>query len=80
VARLQAVYYRDRDGSEPFREFIAGLTGAQQAALKNQIGRLNSLTDRVPHLAFPHSSQVEGAPGVAMSFRTGALPSSLPAF
>ena len=28
--------------------------------LLNQIDRLNLLTDAIPHLPFPHSSQIEG--------------------
>jgi len=54
------VYFRVVDGSEPVREFIAGLEAKPQAALKRQIDRFNDLSDAVPHLPFPHSSQVEG--------------------
>lgn len=57
---LQAVYYRDVDGREPVREFIGALDEPARAALDNQIDRLNLLSDRVPHLPFPHSSQVDG--------------------
>ncbi|MFW6034208.1 MAG: type II toxin-antitoxin system RelE/ParE family toxin [bacterium] len=60
TSNFQAVYYRDADGREPVREFIASLDDATQAAIDNQIDRLNMLNDRVPHLPFPHSSQVEG--------------------
>jgi phage-related protein len=31
-----------------------------RAALLRQLDRLNDLSDRVPHLPFPHSSQVDG--------------------
>ncbi len=58
--RLQAVYYRAADGSEPVREFIDGLSIRRQVALENQIGRLNLLTTARPHLPHPWSSQVEG--------------------
>lgn len=57
---LQAVYYRAADGQEPVRNFIDELDVETQAALDNQIDRLNLLSDEIPHLPFPHSSQVEG--------------------
>lgn len=57
---FQAVYYRDTDGREPVREFIAALADEERAAIYKQVGRLSLLNDRVPHLPFPHSSQVEG--------------------
>jgi phage-related protein len=61
MARLQAVFYRAADGSEPVDEFIEALGGPdRQAAIDFQIGRLNMLTPTNPHLPFPHSSQVEG--------------------
>jgi phage-related protein len=53
------VYYRDLDGVEPVREFVEALDEEAQAAIDNQIDRLNLLTDQMPHLPFPHSSQVE---------------------
>jgi phage-related protein len=60
VSTLQAVYFRAADGSEPVLEFLAGLDAKPRAALMRQIDRLNDLSDAVPHLPFPHSSQVEG--------------------
>jgi phage-related protein len=57
---FQAVYYRAEDGSEPVLGFLADLDGKSRAALLRQIDRLNDLSDAVPHLPFPHSSQVEG--------------------
>lgn len=60
MARFQAVFYREQNGHEPVREFIDDLDEEEQAALSNQIDRLNMLGDAVPHLPFPHSSQVEG--------------------
>lgn len=57
---FQAVYYRDARGTEPAREFLEGLEEESQAAIDNQIDRLNLLSDDVPHLPFPHSSQVDG--------------------
>lgn len=59
MARLQAVFYRAPDGSEPVDEFIETLDANRQAAIDFQIDRLNMLTPANPHLPFPHSSQVE---------------------
>ena len=60
MARLQAVYYRAPDGSEPVNDFIDALSPKRQVSLDNQIDRLNMLTSAQPHLPYPHSSQVEG--------------------
>lgn len=60
MTHFQAVFYRDPGGIEPVREFIHALDDDEQAALDNQIDRLNLLSDELPHLPFPHSSQVEG--------------------
>jgi phage-related protein len=48
------------DGSQPVDAFIERLPVKSQVALDNQIGRLNLLTPKRPHLPFPHSSQIEG--------------------
>ena len=42
------------------RDFVDALPEHIQAAVENQIARLNMLSDEIPHLPFPHSSQVEG--------------------
>jgi phage-related protein len=60
MSPFQAVYYRAPDGREPLLELIESLDTPRRAALRNQIGRLNLLSDEIPHLPFPHSSQVEG--------------------
>lgn len=57
---LQAVYYRAPDGSEPVRDYLAALDDRRRAVLRKQVDRLNLLSDSMPHLAFPHSSQVDG--------------------
>jgi phage-related protein len=57
---VQAVYYRAADGSEPVSDYIDSLAPQSQAALDNQIDRLNILDTDDPPLPFPHSSQVEG--------------------
>lgn len=60
MSSFQAVYYRDSGGAEPVREFIDGLDAKRRAALLRQIDRLNLLSDQLPHLPFPHSSQIAG--------------------
>jgi phage-related protein len=60
VSNFQAIYYRAADGTEPVLEFIAGLNAKRRAALLRQLDRLNDLSDAMPHLPFPHSSQVDG--------------------
>lgn len=60
MPRLQAVYYRTADGSEPVNDFIDRLNTTRQVALDNQIDRMNMLTPTNPHLPFPHSSQIRG--------------------
>jgi len=57
---FQAAYYRATDGTEPVFDFIASFDGRRRAAFLRQIDRLNGLSDAMPHLPFPHSSQVEG--------------------
>ena len=57
---FQAVYYRAADGSEPVDTYISRLPERSQAILFRQIGRLNGLSESLPHLPFPHSSQIEG--------------------
>lgn len=61
MTKMQAVYYRTAQGSEPVNEFIDGLNDAnKQATLDNQIERLNMLRPNDPPLPFPWTSQVEG--------------------
>lgn len=60
MSPFQAVYYRAPDGSEPVSEFLQSLGKKRRVSLRNQIARLNLLSDEVPHLPFPHSSQVDG--------------------
>jgi phage-related protein len=60
MSPFQAVYYRAPDGSEPVRNLLESLDKTRRVALRNQIARLNLLSDQTPHLPFPHSSQVEG--------------------
>lgn len=60
MGALQAVYYRAPDGHEPVRDLADELAVETQVAIDNQIDRLNLLSDEIPHLPFPHTSQVEG--------------------
>lgn len=60
MAAFHAVYYREADGTEPVRAFLDDLDDEVAAVLAQQIDRLNLLSDEVPHLPFPHSSQVDG--------------------
>jgi phage-related protein len=57
---MQAVYYRDRHGREPVREFIDALPSRHRAAVDLAIDRLNDLQPHEPPLPFPASSQVDG--------------------
>lgn len=60
MASFHAVYYRERDGNEPVRAYLDDLNDEVAAVLAQQIDRLNLLSDEVPHLPFPHTSQVDG--------------------
>lgn len=60
MTSFQAVYYCDANGVEPVRDFISELDLDRRVVLRSQIDRLNLLSDAVPHLPFPHSSQVDG--------------------
>lgn len=60
TGKFQAIFYRGPDGIEPVRKFLNELEPATQIGLANQIDRLNLLSDEMPHLPFPHSSQVDG--------------------
>ena len=58
--RLIAKFYRAPDGAEPVNEFIEGQRATVRLAIDRQIDRINLLDEDHPHLAFPHSSQIEG--------------------
>jgi len=58
--RLIAKFYRAIDGTEPVNDFIFLQQVGVQLALDRQIDRINLLDEECPHLAFPHSSQIEG--------------------
>jgi phage-related protein len=60
VSQFHAVYYRSADASEPVRDLLESLDAKRRVSLRNQIARLNLLSDDTPHLPFPYSSQVQG--------------------
>jgi phage-related protein len=60
MTNFRAVYYRDAEGAEPVNDFIDGLHPDRHVVIDNQFDRLNMLSDAMPHLPFPHSSQIEG--------------------
>lgn len=60
MAAFHAVYYREAGGAEPVRAFLDDLDDEAAAVVAQQIDRLNLLSDEVPHLPFPHTSQVDG--------------------
>lgn len=60
MAAFHAVYYREAGGAEPVRDSLDQLDDEVPAVLGQQIDRLNMLSDEVPHLPFPHTSQVDG--------------------
>lgn len=60
MAEFHAVYYREAGGAEPVRDFLDGQGDEVAAVLARQLDRLNLLSDEVPHLPFPHTSQVDG--------------------
>jgi phage-related protein len=57
---VQAVYYRESNGTEPVNDFIDALPPERQEELDFKISLLNRLTTTDPPLPFPHSSQVDG--------------------
>jgi len=60
AARMQTVYYRDREGSEPVRDYLAALPPAVREEVVATVRLLNRLDPQDPPLPFPFSSQVEG--------------------
>ena len=57
---MQVVYYRERSGREPVREFMRGLDATSREAMAWGIELLNGMGVSDPPLAFPYSSQVAG--------------------
>ncbi len=58
MTRTSAVYYRALDGSEPVREFIAGLGERRTNALARQIEHLNDRAISAPPPTYPLTSQL----------------------
>jgi phage-related protein len=57
---MQAVYYRERTGDEPVREFVRALDAAGREAVAWSVELLNEMGVNDPPLPFPYSSQVVG--------------------
>jgi phage-related protein len=60
MANFTPVFYRQTDGSQPVQDFLRDLPPKVRPKVRNQIGRLSLCSDEMPHLPFPHSSQVDG--------------------
>jgi phage-related protein len=60
MASMQAVYYRDRNGAEPVREFMRCMDAAGREAVAWGVELLNGMGVADPPLPFPYSSQVAG--------------------
>ena len=61
MARTQAVYYRDKDGTEPVNEFIEALPEKRAAKIDDYVEEyLNARPPGAPPPEFPITSQIEG--------------------
>ena len=64
AGRTQAVYYRDKAGNEPVREFVATLAATKASAAAKIHGyideHLNGMPTSAPPPEFPITSQVDG--------------------
>ena len=73
MAKIQPIYYRNRRGSQPVKDFIEKQEVTDQVALNNQILRIEALcTPEKPDLPFPYSSSVDG-PLRELRFRVGSI-------
>ncbi|MGH2411651.1 MAG: type II toxin-antitoxin system RelE/ParE family toxin [Chloroflexota bacterium] len=57
---MHAVYYRDREGREPVKEYLEVLPPEMREEIVATVILLNRLGSHDPPLPFPFSSQVEG--------------------
>jgi hypothetical protein len=57
---VQSVYYRERSGCEPVREFLQTLDVPGREAVAWAVELLNAMGVNDPPLPFPYSSQVAG--------------------
>lgn len=61
MARTQAVYYRDKRGSEPVDEFIESMPAKRAAKIDDYVEEhLNGKPADAPPPEFPITSQIEG--------------------
>jgi phage-related protein len=60
MARTQAVYYRDSDGTEPVDDFLNGIDARAAAKIDDAIEEhLNGQPPEAPPPPFPHTSQLD---------------------
>jgi phage-related protein len=57
---VQSVYYRERSGHEPVREFLQALDVSGREAVVWAVELLNAMGVNEPPLPFPYSSHVAG--------------------
>lgn len=61
MAETQAIYYRDKGGSEPVDEFVEALPAKRAAKIDDYVEEhLNGQLPDAPPPEFPISSQIEG--------------------
>jgi phage-related protein len=61
TGRTQAIYYRDRRGAEPVREFVETVPRKRAAKINGQVEEhLNGRAADAPPPEFPISSQIDG--------------------
>lgn len=61
MAETQAIYYRDKGGSEPVDEFVEALPAKRAAKIDDYVEEhLNGQMPDAPPPEFPISSQIEG--------------------
>lgn len=57
---MQAVFYRESDGTEPVLDVLKSLPDRKRAVIENQLDRLNIQAPDEPPLPQPWTSQIEG--------------------
>jgi len=57
---MQAVFYRESDGTEPVLDVLNSLPDRKRAVIENQLDRLNMQEPDEPPLPQPWTSQIEG--------------------
>ena len=57
---MQAVFYRESDGTEPVLDVLDSLPDRKRAVIENQLDRFNMQESDEPPLPQPWTSQIEG--------------------